>query len=170
MSPTIRSLSRAHIPTILEACGDWQELSHFGAPYWRPRSEAELERKVASMAGPSPAGEYNFVIVEGERLVGECSLHSVDLRNRVAQIGVCVWNPNDRHNGYGRFGVEQMVAFGFGSLGLLRLEAWILDDNAPSLGLFRKLGFGYEGLLRQRFLVGGQAHDMHVLGLVKSSL
>lgn len=122
------------------------------------------------MAGPSPAGEYNFVIVDGERIVGECSLHSVDLRNRVAHIGVCVWSPGDRRNGYGRFGVEQMVTFGFGSLWLLRLEAWILDDNAPFLGLFKKLGFSYEGLLRQRFLVGGQAHDMHILGLVKSSL
>lgn len=141
ISPTIRALSRSHIPTILEACNNWAELSQFGAPYWRPRSEAELERKVASTSGPSPAGEYNFVIIDDGHTVGECTLHSIDLRSRVAQIGVCVWNPDDRGKGCGRFGAEQMVAFGFGMLGLLRLEAWILDSNSPSHGLFKALGF-----------------------------
>lgn len=170
MSLTIHSLSRSHIPTILEACSDWQELSQFGAPYWRPRSEAELERKVGSMSGPGLAPEYNFVMVDGERLVGECSLHSIDYRSRLAQIGVCVWSPGDRRHGFGRFGVEQMVDFGLGSVGLLRLEAWILDNNSPSLGLFKKLGFGYEGMLRQRFLVAGKRHDMHVLGLLNTDL
>jgi len=170
MNPTIRSLSRSHIPTILEACSDWQELAQFGAPYWRPRSEAELERKVASMSGPGLAPEYIFVILDGERLVGECSLHSIDYRSQVAQVGVCVWSPDDRRHGYGRYGIEHITAFGFGSLGLLRLEAWILDDNSPSLGLFKKLGFSYEGLLRERFLVAGKRHDMHVLGLLNTKV
>lgn len=170
MSPTIRSLSRAHIPSILAACEDWQELSQFGAPYWRPRSEAELERKITAMVGPSPAGEYSFVICDGEgQLVGECSIHSIDWRNRVAQIGVCVWSPGDRRQGYGRYGVEQMIEWGFGTLGLHRLESWILDDNTPSVRLFEKLGFTYDGLLKQRFLVAGRNHDMHVLGLIKPS-
>lgn len=170
MNPTIRSLSRAQIPAILEACSDWQELAQFGAPYSRPRSEAELERKVTSMSGPGLALEYNFVILDGERLVGECSLHSIDYRSRVAQVGVCVWSPDDRRHGYGRYGVEQVVAFGFESLDLLRLEAWILDDNSPSLGLFQKLGFDYEGLLRERFLVAGTRHDMRVLGLLNTDV
>ncbi len=161
MSPTIQALSRSHIPTILEACNDWEELSQFGAPYWRPRSEAELERKVASTNGPSPAGEYNFVITDHGRAVGECSLHSIDLRSRVAQIGVCVWSPGDRGKGYGRFGVEQMVAFGFGSLGLLRLEAWVLDSNSPLTGTL-------QGVRPQRYFINRCSHDMHVLGLLNT--
>ena len=122
------------------------------------------------MSGPGLAPEYNFVIIDGDHLVGECSLHSLDYRSRIAQVGVCVWNPDSRRSGYGRYGAEQMIAFGFGSLGLLRLEAWILDDNAASLGLFEKLGFGYEGLLRERFLVAGKRHDMHVLGLLNTNV
>lgn len=49
---TLQALSEAHIPAILEACADWPELAQYGPPYWRPRSSAELRRKIADTAGP----------------------------------------------------------------------------------------------------------------------
>lgn len=85
---TLQALSEAHIPTILEACADWEELARYGAPYWRPRSSAELRRKIADTAGPQPATAYSFVLADSDgRLVGETSIHAIDWRSRVAQVG-----------------------------------------------------------------------------------
>ena len=56
MAPTIHALAESHIPAILAACSDWEELAQFGPPYWRPRSSAELRRKIAATAGPQPHG------------------------------------------------------------------------------------------------------------------
>ena len=53
-----------------------------GPPYWRPRSAAELQRKITDTSGPVPAGAYTFVIKDGGTLIGECSLHAIDWRNR----------------------------------------------------------------------------------------
>ena len=94
MAPTIHALAESHVPVILAACSDWEELAQFGPPYWRPRSSAELRRKIAATAGPQPATEYTFVIAAEDaghdnaasdsaalpvgRLVGECSLHAID--------------------------------------------------------------------------------------------
>ena len=102
---TLQALAEAHIPTILEACVNWPELAQYGPPYWRPRSSAELRRKIADTAGPQPATAYSFVLVAYEgHLVGEASLHTIDWRSRVAQVGICIWRPGDRGKGYGAAG------------------------------------------------------------------
>ena len=159
-------MAETHIPEVIAACADWTELARYGSPYWRPRSPAELHRKIAATAGPAPGTEYSFVVAADGVLVGECSLHSIDLRNRVAQVGVCVWDPLKRGKGYGRAAVRYLIDWGTGYLGLHRLEAWIVDGNEPSLRLFDGLGFTHEGTLRGRYLCAGERLDMHVLALL----
>lgn len=165
-SPRIHALAPEHIPFIVEACANWRELAQWGPPYWRPRSAAELQRKIADTSGPMPAGAYTFVIEDGGTLIGECSLHAIDWRNRHAQVGVCIWNPEHRHRGYGRFGVGEMVNWARDELGLVRLEAWILVENGASCSLFESLGFTREGVLRKRYRYGGVQHDVCVYGLL----
>ncbi|MAU84021.1 MAG: GNAT family N-acetyltransferase [Gordonia sp.] len=168
---SLRALAESHIPIILDACSDWQELAQHGPPYWRPRSPAELQRKIAATAGPHQAAEYSFVLVDepSGRLVAECSLHAIDWRSRVAQIGICVWSPADRGHGFGRVGVEQTMGWGFGHLGLHRLEAWILTANQPSRAMFERCGFIHEGTLRARYLYDGKHHDVDVLSRLADS-
>ena len=167
MAISLQALAEAYIPTILEACADWPELAQYGPPYWRPRSSAELRRKIADTAGPQPATAYSFVLADSDgRLVGETSIHAIDWRSRVAQVGICIWRPSDRGKGYGAAGSRAVIDWAVGHLGLHRLEVWILASNGASLGLFRSLGFVEEGRLKQRYLVGGQHMDMLVLACI----
>lgn len=164
-SLSIRALADSDVPQIIAACADWSELAPYGPPFWRPRSAAELRRKVAATAGPQPATDYTFVLESNKRIVGECSLHGIDWRNGFAQVGVCIWRPADRQRGYGRAAVEHAVNWGLNFLGLVRLEAWVVAGNDQSLVLFNKMGFVEEGLLRKRYLCGGRRLDIHVLAL-----
>ena len=164
---TLRALAEADISTILEACADWPELAQYGPPYWRPRSSAELRRKIADTAGPQPATAYSFILANSDgRLVGEASIHAIDWRSRVAQVGICIWRPSDRGKGYGAAGSRAVIDWTVSHLGLHRLEAWILTSNGASLGLFRSLGFVEEDRLTQRYLVDGQYLDMLVLARI----
>lgn len=104
-----------------------------------------------------------------EALVGECSIHTIDFRNGVAQVGVCVWDRANRGQGYGRAAAKHVIDWGTGYLGLSRLEAWIVDGNEPSLKLFESLGFAHEGTLRGRYLCSGERRDMHVLALLTNA-
>lgn len=81
-------------------------------------------------------------------------------------MGICIWRPSDRGQGYGAVGSRAVIDWAAGHLGLHRLEAWILAGNGASLGLFRNLGFVEEGRLMQRCLVGGQYVDMLVLARI----
>lgn len=182
MAITIHALAESHIPAILTACSDWDELARFGPPYWRPRSSAELRRKIAATTGPQPATEYTFVIAAEDagpdavasdstvlpigRLVGECSLHAIDWRNHHAQIGICICRPAARHHGYGRAGVRFITNWAIDHLDLHRLEAWILAGNTASRRLFETLGFTHEATLNQRYRLNSGWRDMWVMGRV----
>lgn len=160
----LEAFAEHHVPAIMAGSLDWPALAQSGPPYWRPRCEAEVRRKIASMAGPSLASEYNYVIAADQRLLGECSLHAIDYRNRVAQVGICIWEPTDRGQGYGTSAVHQLATWASDYLGLRRLEAWITPNNQPSLALFERHGFIREGVLRQRYLAAGEWDDIVVLG------
>lgn len=166
MTTTIRAMRPEDIPHVLDACQDWEELSRFGPPYWRPRSSAELQRKISTPAGPQPVTAYSFVIINDGRLVGECSLHAIDWRNRHTQVGICVWHPEDRRHGHGRAGVEFLISWATQHLSLHRLEAWILESNHASMHLFASLGFQQEGVLRERYWTHGRHNNTHVYAWV----
>ena len=44
-------------------------------------------------------------------------------------------------------------------LGIHRFEAFILPNNDPSIHLIKKLGFNYEGILRDKIIIGGRRLD-----------
>ncbi len=170
MAITLRAFAVEDIPAILAGSADWQSLAPTGAPYWRPRAAAEIRRKVESMAGPGLAPEYNFVIDVGGTAVGECSVHGIDYRNRVGQVGLCIWDHEHRRRGHGHSAVSQLLDWAAGNLGLHRLEAWINSGNEASELLFAGLGFRHEGTLRERYLSGGVRRDVMVWGYVAGAL
>jgi len=162
----LEALGERHIGVVVGACSGWVGLAESGPPYWRPRSEAELRRKVQSMAGPGLSTEYNFIVTTGGRPVGECSVHAIDYRNRVGQLGVCIWEPTEREHGLGSAAVSELVRWATDYLGLRRLEAWIVAGNAVSEQLFGRLGFVHEGTLRSRYLANGVWRDFQIYGFL----
>jgi RimJ/RimL family protein N-acetyltransferase len=72
------------------------------------------------------------------------------------------------HWGQGYMNEAQTAAVdhAFGALGLRRLEADVDPRNAGSLRSLKRLGFRREGLLRERWEVGGEITDSVLLGLL----
>ena len=113
--------------------------------------------------GELPAGD---ILVEDDRIVGTCTLFNLDARNRRAEIGYALardsWGQGLMSEALGA-----LIAYAFGPLGLTRLEADVDPRNAPSIRIVEKLGFVREGLLRERWHVGGEAQDSLMLGLLR---
>lgn len=63
--------------------------------------------------------------------------------------------------------VSAILTYGFAELGLHRVEAIIDIANARSKGLLLKLGFTYEGYLRQRYSLRDHFEDEHYFSLLK---
>jgi ribosomal-protein-alanine N-acetyltransferase len=64
-------------------------------------------------------------------------------------------------------GSLSVLTYGFTELELHRVEAVIDIANERSKGLLLKLGFTYEGNLRQRYSFRDRFFDEHYFGLLK---
>jgi ribosomal-protein-alanine N-acetyltransferase len=113
---------------------------------------------------------YGFLIFRREdgRVVGGVTLGQV--RRGVAQtasLGYWIGAPYQRQ-GYMTEALTLLIEHGFNSMGLHRIEAACLPENAASRGLLLKLGFREEGRARQFLRINGRWQDHMLFALVAS--
>jgi ribosomal-protein-alanine N-acetyltransferase len=101
-----------------------------------------------------------------DALTGGITLSNV--RRGVAQMGsVGYWcgRPFVRR-GLTVAAVRALSDFAFRTLGLHRLEAACIPDNAPSRALLAKAGFSEEGYARAYLKINGEWRDHVLFGLI----
>ena len=143
---------------------------HFLQP-WEPTwpaddlTRAAYRRRLATYAQDIERGvAYPFLVFRESdtAMVGGITLANV--RRGVAQmasVGYWMGEPFTR-NGYTVAAVRAVLAFGFGRLGLHRIEAACLPTNAGSRAVLARAGFREEGYARAYLKIDGQWRD-HVL-------
>jgi [ribosomal protein S5]-alanine N-acetyltransferase len=98
--------------------------------------------------------------------IGSCTFWNFDFPSRSAELGYELGQAYWRQ-GLMSEALTALLAFGFGELELNRVEACPLAVNEPSSSLLRKLGFSYEGNLRQRHFLRGQYYDQLYFGMLR---
>ena len=104
---------------------------------------------------------------ETDAVVGTVTLTSWDRANRRAEIGF-ILAPSHWGQGFASEAVRRALRFGFGEMGLHRVEADVDPENAGSFALLERIGFVREGHLRQRWFTFGSWKDTILLGLLAS--
>ncbi|GIJ77894.1 Protein N-acetyltransferase, RimJ/RimL family [Micromonospora phaseoli] len=102
--------------------------------------------------------------------VGNCMLHYDQPASRQAMIGYSLL-PGWRGHGYATRAVRLLARWGFDRVGLARLWAGTLPENAASQRVLEKAGFRREGLLRGRLPgTAGDRADSTIFGLLPTDL
>ncbi len=98
--------------------------------------------------------------VSGEA-IGYVSLHNLNAAQSSGEVGYWVL-PEARGRGVASAAVRAAAGYGFGALGLHRIELFHAVDNPDSCRVAERAGFGYEGTSRQAYRYGdGTFHDDH---------
>lgn len=94
-----------------------------------------------------------------EKVIGTVSLRNI-IRPIYASCTIGYKMDRDYMNrGYCTEAIKSILAEAEKSLGIHRVEAYILPTNAPSIHLVEKLGFEKEGLLRDKIMLEGIRKD-----------
>jgi ribosomal-protein-alanine N-acetyltransferase len=122
---------------------------------------AQIQARYAQRA----ALRWAITLAGDDRVMGSCGFHRFDDGFHRAETGYelqrAAWG-----QGIMAEAMTAILSFGFTELGLHRVEAIIDDANARSKGLLLKLGFTYEGALRERFRFGDRFEDEYFFGLL----
>ncbi len=97
----------------------------------------------------TPAGKF----------LGVCALKHLDLKNRKAELYICLNGKGVRGRGLGQQAVGALLDYGFETLNLNRIYLYTPAFNKAALACYRRCGFKTEGVLKEDLFSGGRYHD-----------
>jgi ribosomal-protein-alanine N-acetyltransferase len=163
----LRPLAAADAEAVFSIFSDPEVTRYWSSPPWTSTEQAD--KYVASAAQGIASGEMLRLGVEvgaTGQLIGQAALHRFDEPNRRCEVGYAL---NRAHwgKGYVAEALAAMLEHGFAQLNLNRVEADVDPRNPASAKVLERLGFRHEGLLRERWIVGGEICDTAFYGLLK---
>jgi len=149
---------RASLPELLP----WMAWAH---PSYGEVEAAEWIRRAARAFADGLEFQFVYRAVDTGAVLGTIGLNAIDRLNRWANLGY--WIRTDRSGeGLVTRAARLVVGFGFGELGLGRIEILAAVENHRSQAVAERLGAQREGVLRRRLRVGDAAQDAAVFSLI----
>jgi RimJ/RimL family protein N-acetyltransferase len=101
-----------------------------------------------------------------EKLIGNCGIHNIDWKNRVADVGIVIGEKELQGKGYGTEAMELLLEYAFNTLNLNRIELLTYVFNERALKSYKKVGFLEEGRKRQFKWSKGKYHDAILMAIL----
>jgi ribosomal-protein-alanine N-acetyltransferase len=163
----LRMLTAADVPALYAVFSDPEVARYWSRPAMTELCQAE-EYLQSILEGYSTA---SFLQLGVERtsdrgVLGTCTLFHFDWPNRRAEIGYALGSTH-WGNGWMTEALRALMRYAFEELGLHRLEADIDPRNISSARSLTRMGFSYEGLMRERWIVNGEVSDTGFYGLLQ---
>lgn len=113
--------------------------------------------------------QHYFLLVEKTtgKVIGECGFHTWNTTHHRAEIFYNLRHDSDKQKGYMTEALHKVLDYGFGTLGLHRIQALVAYNNVPSLKLLEKYRFTKEGTAREDYLVNGVYEDSDCYSLLQ---
>ncbi len=102
---------------------------------------------------------FNYAIRSGGSLAGAIGLHGLDWGSRSAQMGYWL-APEARGRGIVTRAASALVTHALANLEIHRVEIHCVVENARSRAVPERLGFGFEGVLAEAYLLQGRFRDI----------
>jgi RimJ/RimL family protein N-acetyltransferase len=133
---------------------------------WDGRRHHTREHLAAAGRPPEP-GEYRWAVEHDGHCIGSAGLR-VDAGQHRATYTVGLFVAALRGQGLGREITRLVLAWGFGELGLHRIELEVLAFNTRAIRCYLACGFRSEGVRREAELYPHGWQDLVVMGLLRS--
>lgn len=150
-------------------------------PIWEAYKDLELELITSGDSPPvsdqqvkafwgqrieNPAPEMRYFVIEplpGERHAGQfaglCNLQEIDYRNRHAELTLWLAAKEMRGLGYGTDAIRALLPYAFEVVRLDKVHLGVYDFNETGIRSYERVGFRYEGRLRQMLYYEGRYWD-----------
>jgi ribosomal-protein-alanine N-acetyltransferase len=110
-----------------------------------------------------------FVLIRKDtnQSVGRAGFHNWYKDHRKAEIGYALNSDENKRKGFMGEAVRTIIAYGFETMDLNRIEACVGPANVASLRLIQKNGFTKEGHLRQHYIRDNEIQDSLIFSLLR---
>lgn len=97
---------------------------------------------------------------------GIVALYNIDRETRQAEIAKMIGDPRFRGRGLAAAATSLLLEYGFRTLGLNRIYLRTLGGNLRNIRLNERMGFRFEGVLREAHMRKGKREDIVLMALL----
>jgi len=157
----LREGDELHLAAYL---GDPLVTEHTSIPPVTPASLAAAVRR--DIAAYTEGTSCRLALANSDdELIGICGFNNWSLVHQHAELAYDL-APAYWGRGYMRRAVVAVLDWGFNSVALNRVHAFVMTSNIRSIGLLERCGFIREGTLRELRFARGTPRDFHVYALL----
>lgn len=163
----LRGLELSDADVLHKLMNNWEVLQFL--TYFKPLSKEDVIEMIRlAMQQMKNLKSITFAIVdkEDQTLIGVTSLHNIDWKNRHAEFGIVIWNPNYWDKGIGTDVARVLLHYAFSELNFHRIEIRLLEYNKRIIRLSEKLGFKLEGILRDYLWRNGRWYNLMIMSIL----
>lgn len=144
---------------ILEGLSDKRVTKYYAVHYDTPEAVQEQMQFYRSLLATGTGAWWAFSRKGDIALLGACGLNNISHEHRKGEIGFWLL-PRHWGQGYVPEAASAVLQYGFEQLRLHRIEAVVEGGNGQSERVLQKLGFAYEGRLRESERKNGRFIDL----------
>lgn len=160
-------IERHNLVSIHQWLKNLENVLYFSDTFICPPSLDELEIWYNSLINNNK--NKVFIINHSENRVplGMVELSKIDWKNKNAYIGIIIANEKDRRKGYATEALKIIIKLSFEQWNLHKLYSLVIEDNIPSIGLFLKLKFNKEAILKENSFIDNKYRNQVIFSLFK---
>ncbi len=126
----------------------------------------QVEQHCARLLDADDRCDYAITLRSSGAYLGEVVLNQIDWVNRTAGFRICLAGAAHFGKGYGSEATQLLLAHGFQTLQLHRIELEVYDFNPRAIHVYEKAGFVREGERREVLLCEGEYHDAITMSML----
>ena len=157
-------LAPDHLPLVMTWVNDREVMQYFASRQERITEEEEGRYLESLIASPN---DRAFSVFDGDAYVGQCSINSIYWPARNGRVFIAV-RKEAQGRGYGPAALRALIDLAWaGELNLHKLWLIVRRDNRSAQAMYLKLGFDFEGVLRDEYCVNGRYYDMVRMSILR---
>jgi [ribosomal protein S5]-alanine N-acetyltransferase len=162
----LRAMTVVDVPRLFAQFSDPKVMRYWSrGPLMRVEDAREMFDEIDRGVRAGEFLQWAIARCNDDLMIGSCALFAQNKAHRRAEIGFALSSAHWGH-GYAQEAVRLALGHAFGVLDLHRIEADVDPRNLASLQLLERVGFVREGLLRERWHVGGETQDSAIYALL----
>lgn len=127
-----------------------------------------LPREQSLLDDMAKEGQHFAIVrLDGDQLLGNCSLFAIDPIRRVAEVGIFLGDEEQRGQGYGTEALQLICEYGFKILNLNNIMLRVFEFNQQAVRCYEKAGFRVFGRRSQSYYVNDTYFDEIYMELLR---
>jgi len=161
----LREILQTDIESVFKGLSDPEVIKHFGVSFLTLEAAQVQMDWYANMIKDDTGRCWAICSPDDRIFYGVCTLNFWKKEHRKAETGYWIF-PEYWGNGFVPEAMLAVFDYGFRAMNLHRISAEVEDNNPASLSVLKKMGFVYEGTLKECEIKDGRFINLDLYALL----